>query len=311
MVLFELGSDNKIAEIKEKEFKLEKDLQEVCEKNLKEFLNLKFVTSEFSVEKYRFDTVAYDEENKSFVIIEYKRGQNYSVIDQGYAYLATMLNNKAEFILEFNEKFETSLKRKDIDWSQSKVIFISQSFNKFQKDTINFKDLPIEIYEIKRFDNNILSFSEVKGNRITNSISNIAVENETIKKVSSEVKTYTIDYHYSMGSPETVELYEKFKDKIEEMIPDIQIEPKKWYIAFKKDNKNIVDFTIQKSQLKMWLNLKMGELNDVKSLYRNVAGIGKFGNGDYEYNFTNDEELEYMLSLIKQVYKIQNKIKDE
>ena len=40
-----------------------------------------------------------DNENKSFVIIEYKIDQSFSVIDQGYAYLGILLNNKAEFTL--------------------------------------------------------------------------------------------------------------------------------------------------------------------------------------------------------------------
>ena len=125
MSLFQLLDNGEIEEIREKEFKLEKELQYICEKNLKILLWLQLVKSEFVIENYRFDTLAYDEENKSFVIIEYKRGQNYSVIDQGYAYLATMLNNKAEFILEYNEKLDESLKKSEIDWSQSKIIFIT------------------------------------------------------------------------------------------------------------------------------------------------------------------------------------------
>ena len=115
MSLFQLLDNGEIEEIREKESKLEKELQYICEKNLKILLGLQLVKSEFVIENYRFDTLAYDEENKSFVIIEYKRGQNYSVIDQGYAYLATMLNNKAEFILEYNERLDKNLKRDDVD----------------------------------------------------------------------------------------------------------------------------------------------------------------------------------------------------
>jgi predicted transport protein len=305
MALFELNGSGKLKEIPEKEFKLEIDLQKICENNIGSLLGLKFIKSEFSIENYRFDTLAYDEENKSFVIIEYKKGQNYSVIDQGYAYLATMLNNKADFILEFNENFDVSLKRNDIEWSQSKIIFISQNFNKFQKDTINFKDLPIELYEIKRFEDGIISFDEIKGNRISTSIKNVSIGNEAVQKVSSEIKKYTLDDCLSTGTQETIELFEEFRNRIEEMLPDIKIEPKKLYIAFRKNKKNIVDFRIQKKQLKIWLNIKKGELNDNKSLFRDVSDIGHWGNGDYETAITDNEYLEYILSLIKEVYKCQ------
>ena len=205
--------NNTLSFLKENEFKLEKDLQNFCEKNVSSLLDLTLVKSEFSIEGYRFDTLCFDESNKSFVIIEYKRGTNYSVIDQGYAYLGTMLNNKAEFILEYNERLDKNLKRDDVDWSQSKIVFISQSFSKFQKETINFKDLPIELYELKRFENDIISFTEIKGNRISDSIKTIVPSGELFEKVNKEIVTYTLDYHRDLGSMETVELFEIFKDK--------------------------------------------------------------------------------------------------
>ena len=75
--------------------------------NLNKLLGLEFVKSEFtisgSVQRLRIDTLAFDRKNKAFVIIEYKQDKNFSVVDQGYAYLSAMLNNKADFILEYNE----------------------------------------------------------------------------------------------------------------------------------------------------------------------------------------------------------------
>lgn len=68
---------------------------------------------------FRIDTLAFDESSNSFVIIEYKKGNSYSVVDQGYSYLSTMVNNKAEFILEYNEKTNDVLKRNDVDWTSS------------------------------------------------------------------------------------------------------------------------------------------------------------------------------------------------
>ena len=295
--------NNTLSSLKENEFKLEKDLQNFCEKNVSSLLDLTLVKSEFSIEGYRFDTLCFDESNKSFVIIEYKRGTNYSVIDQGYAYLGTMLNNKAEFILEYNERLDKNLKRDDVDWSQSKIVFISQSFSKFQKETINFKDLPIELYELKRFENDIISFTEIKGNRISESIKTIAPSGELFEKVNKEIVTYTLDYHRNLGSTESIELFEIFKDKVLEMIPELSMDYKKRCIAFKKDKKNIFDLLIQKSQLKLWLNVKNGELEDPKKIAKDVSNTGHWGNGDYEIIFDNDDNLEYILSLIKEVYK--------
>src|ERR1035437_363687 len=138
--------DRQLEHIKETSFKLEREIQQLTEQNLQSLLRLNLIRSEFSLNNFRIDTLAFDPEFKSFVIIEFKRDKAFSVIDQGYAYLSLMLNNKADFILEYNESQNQSLKRTDIDWSQSKVIFISPFFTTYQREAINFKDLPIELW---------------------------------------------------------------------------------------------------------------------------------------------------------------------
>ena len=134
--------NNKLKSVSSKNFKLEKEIQSLIENNLDELFNLKFVRSELSIKNFRIDTLAYNIETKSFVVIEYKKDRNFSVIDQGYTYMSLLLNNKSDFILEYNENCGGVLKRDDIDWTQSKVIFISPSFTEYQKHSINFKDVP-------------------------------------------------------------------------------------------------------------------------------------------------------------------------
>lgn len=128
MALFKIENNDNLEQIKELPFKLEKEIQDLTEKNIKTIFGLEFVRSEFGLNNFRIDTLAFDKDSASFVIIEYKRDKNFSVIDQGYAYLSLMLNNKADFILEYNENNKDTLKRDDIDWSQSRVLFISPSF---------------------------------------------------------------------------------------------------------------------------------------------------------------------------------------
>ena len=95
-----------VDEVKDKPFQSEKELQTLCENNLKNLINLDFVDTEFSVADFRLDTIAYDKEVNAFAIIEYKNQRNVSVIDQGYTYLSTMFNHKADFVLRYNIKFQ-------------------------------------------------------------------------------------------------------------------------------------------------------------------------------------------------------------
>lgn len=300
MALFQINN-TKLEPIKEFPFKLEKDLQVLTEQNLKMIFNLDFVRSEFALNNFRIDTLAFDKDASSFVIVEYKRDKNFSVIDQGYAYLSLMLNNKADFILEFNENSKDTLKRDDVDWSQSRVIFISPSFTSYQKEAINFKDLPIELWEIRRYSNHTVMYSQVQTSGTQESIKTISRQDDAIEKIVKEIKVYTEAEHLEIATQETKELYERMKNALLNL-DALEVKPKKKYIAFVAGS-NVVDIHIQKNGLKMWLNLTHNELDDPKELTRDVSTVGHWGNGDYEIQIRNDENLEYILSLVKQSLK--------
>ena len=147
----------KLAEITEQQFPLEKDIQRLTEANLQELFELDYVKSEFELHGLRIDTLAFDKESKGFVIIEYKRDKNFSLVDQGMAYLSLMLNNRADFILEFNgSSSPRSLKREQVDWSQSRIIFIAPEFTKYQQHAIGFKDVGIQLWEVHKYNSGLL-----------------------------------------------------------------------------------------------------------------------------------------------------------
>ena len=125
MPIFKINNTS-LAQIKEASLDFEKDLQKITEDNLETIFGLYFVSSEFSLHQFRIDTLAFDKETQSFVIIEYKRDKSFSVIDQGYAYLALMLNNKADFILEYNERKKRKSKKRRCRLVAVKSIIFSQ-----------------------------------------------------------------------------------------------------------------------------------------------------------------------------------------
>lgn len=295
----------KLEFVKEQPFKYEREIQSLVETNLYTVFGLQFVRGEFQIGSLRIDTLAYDNESKAFVIIEYKKGANFSVIDQGMSYLGLMLNNKAEFILEYNERCNASLKREDVDWSQSKVIFISPSFTTFQLESINFKNLPIELWEVRRYSNNTIRFDQHKPASSIASIKTVYKKNEFVEKISREVKTYTEDHHLTIAQPNIAELYYRFKELVLTISSDIQVKPMKKYISFRSET-NITDVVILKKTIKIFINIPKGKLDDPKKLARDVSAIGHWGNGDYEIIISNDDNLEYIISLVRQSYKINN-----
>lgn len=302
MTLFKNTSAQLIG-IKEVPFKLEREIQRLFEANLSRIMDVELVRSEFTIKNKRIDTLAFDAQTNAFVIIEFKRDRSSSVVDQGFMYLSLMLQNKADFILEYNETHKNNLKRDDVDWSQSRVAFVSPSFTENQREATNFKDLAIELWEVKRYENDIISINPIRKTNAAESIKPIMQSNKDLKQVTEEIKTYTEESLLQGKPEEVVELYEKFKNAIIALADDIEVKALKYWISFKIQNNIICSIDVQKRSLKLYVNLSKGQLDDPKKLADDVSQIGHWGNGDYQLKVSDDKDLEYIMSLVKQAIK--------
>jgi predicted transport protein len=291
----------KLEQIQENPFKLEKEIQNVFENNLETITGFILIKSEFILKGKRFDSLAFNEESNSFVIIEYKRDKNFSVIDQGFTYLGLALENKADLVLEYIDKTKKSLKREDVDWSQTRVIFVSSEFTENQISASNFKDLAIDLYEIKRYKNDTIFINKIKKSKSAESIKTITKNEEQLTKTIEQIIAYNEEYHLMNIADNIKELYQEYKNAIVNLIGDVEIVFNKNYIAYKLDNKNIVSIKIQQKNIKLWINTKQGMIDDSKKISKNMANIGHHGIGEYEFWIEGNNNLEYIMSLIRQV----------
>lgn len=298
MAIFNINNQ-KLSAIKEKEIDLEKDIQKLTEENLETVFGLQFVSTEFALQNFRIDTLAFDKETDAFVIIEYKRDRSFSVIDQGYAYLALMLNNKADFILEYNERTKGNLKREDVDWSQSRVLFLAQSFTTYQQNAINFRDLPIELWEVKVFDNSTILYNQLLSPEAKESIKTVT-KNKTIENVSREVKVYTLEDHFNVNE-NIKNLFLALREKVLALGDDIEERPKKKYIAY-RTQQGFLFAHLQQSQIKLHIIIHKSKLNDPKDIARDVTKIGHYGGGVTELILDKMDDLPYITTLIEQSY---------
>ena len=299
MSLYKINNET-LTPIKKIGFEYEKDLQSLTEKNLEELFNLQFVETEFQVDNLRIDTLAFNKESNSFVIIEYKNTKKYSVIDQGYSYLSLLLNNKAEFVLKYNENMNVNLKKSDIDWSQTMIMFIAPSFTTYQLKSVEFNDLAFELWEVSKFSNDTILFDRV--NNTENKASINTVKNKKTE-VTKQIKKYTESRLLRKKSKKSKELYSNLKERITNEYDDIEIVPLKLYIAFKLNKKNVISVAIQKNYLKIWIDSKFGQINDPLNKLQDVTNIGHWGTGDCYFKFENKDDLEYFMTLFKQAYE--------
>ena len=292
---------NKI--LKKIDFKNEKELQTYVENNMKSILGYKFIATEFSVDNCRIDSLGYDEENKTFIIVEYKNIKNNSLVDQGYSYLALMLKRKEAFVLKYNNVTKSNHEIKDIDWSQARIVFISPFFSERQINATEFEGMPFDLIKAVKYENDIVEFDKLSKN--PNLKEEYTPKNEKIKYVINEIKVYTEDYHLNKTTEKIKDLYQVLKNEILNL-GDIDIEYKKFYIAF-KGNTNIADAEIYNSKIKLFINMKKGTLNDQSNLTLDMSKVGHHANGDYAIEITSEEDIDNAIPLVKQSLKINKK----
>ena len=296
---------SKLLQVKEIPFRMERDLQVLTEKNLETVFGLQFVETECKIHNLFIDTLAFDPENKTFVIIEYKRDSSFSIVDQGFSYLSLMLNNKADFVLAYNEAQNKNTKREDFDWSQSRILFIARSFSTHQQNAINFKNMPFELWEAVQYENEILQYRRIETSNTAESFTQMKNITGNTQKVAREVKKYTEED--LVGSDgELHDLYMSLKDQITQMFPNLIPNPRKIYVAFQApDNwRNI--FNINKIRGGLKVDIMRSKPKDFDDPQKKLKPMERsreyYGQDIAMLEIKNTKDIRYAMLIIQQAY---------
>ncbi len=268
---------------------------------MEEILNIICLAHEYSTSfGGRIDTLGIDK-NGAPCIIEYKKNQNDNVINQGLSYLRWLLDHKADFeILCQNKKVDI-----EIDWDSPRVICIAESYNRFDLDTVDILPIKIELLIYTIYENNILQIESPNYQKVRVSMSGIT---KNVKRSKREIlqKDYTVEEHFKKANQNIKSLFFKLREKIKSMDDKIKEEPKKLYIAYKLST-NFADVEIRKKDIKIYLNVKSGQLNDPLKIARDLTKpkpVGHWGNGDYWVKLESEKKLNSIFELIEQSYNL-------
>lgn len=99
-------------------------------------------------------------------------------------------------------------------------------------------------------------------------------------------------------------LFETLDRRIMNLSPAVKREYKKLYIAYKLDT-NFVDIVVQKQRLRISVNMKFSEVHDPNGICRDVTGLGRWGNGDVELFMEHTSDIDRVMEIIEQSYKLQ------
>lgn len=300
MPLFQIKGDSLI-ELKPEKIHVEKQIQSFVEGHLKEIFGLDFVNTEFAIDNFRFDTLAWDPDRHAIAIIEYKKARHESVVDQGVAYALKALQNKPALILALLDKFGDKIERNSINWDELRIIFVSTAYNAYQKNITGFGGLRMELWQVTPYEGGLYDFDRLQEEQEEREPITQLLKTEEARAVASEVKEYSLKDHIPSNWVETEQLYKDFKERLLNEFPESTERFQKFYIAFDKPNgKSFVEMHPQKQGIKVWLRPDKSKLAPRTILLRDMTAIGHHGNGNTELIMASPTQVTEVIDLIKQ-----------
>ena len=126
---------------------------------------------------------------------------------------------------------------------------------------------------------------------------------EKISSPAKVEKTYTLEDYKPSATARN--LFEKIDRRIKNLSDDIEISFTKLYVAYKFAGRNFTEIIIQKSKLRIFVNMNFSEVIDPLGICKDASNVGKWCSGDIEINFENLSQLDDIIDIIDQSFEKQ------
>jgi predicted transport protein len=279
---------------------LEKSLQTLFEANLEVLLGVTFLASEFTTnDGGRMDTLGIDE-NKSPVVIEYKRSSNENVINQGLFYLDWLMGHRKDFEWLVLEKLGKDA-AKAVDWSGPRLICVAGDFGKYDEHAVKQMNRNISLIRYRRFEGDLLLLEQ-----LTSASAKAPFASATSGNGGSSKTNYkTTEMQMAEAPQQLTDLYHMVSAYLLALGDDVEAQTKAFYVAFRRiKNFACIEFRNQAKKLLIFVKVNPDTVVIEKGFTRDVRDIGHYGTGDLEITIENVDDFERAKPLLLKSYEV-------
>jgi len=207
--------------------------------------------------------------------------------------------------LEFNKQKKASLNKDDIDWTQSRVIFIARSFTTHQQNAVNFKNMPFELWEAVQFESDLIQYRRIETTQSVESLTQIKNITSETQKAAKEVKKYTEEDLLGKDG-ESHDLHILLKEQILQIHPDLVVNPKKVYIGYQIPNNWRNIFNVLKIRDGLRIDFTRSKVKDFDDPQKRLKPVKRsrdyFGQDMTMLEVKNEKDVRYAMLIIQQAY---------
>ncbi|MFF3849659.1 DUF5655 domain-containing protein [Streptomyces sp. NPDC002328] len=269
---------------------VEADVQRLVETHMETLLGVRFLASEYStgpVHGGRIDSLGLDE-NGSPVIVEYKRGTDAGVINQGLFYLAWLMDHRAEFEHLVRDRLGVTA-ASQVLWSGPRLICVAGDFTRYDVHAVREHRRSIDLVRYRLFGSDLLGFETVA------SVSGGA-------QVARRGRRPAVARAAGVQGTSMRELASAVDEALVGLGEGVNRVERKQYRAYQRLRNFACLCPPQRSKLLVYLRVDPKDVDLVPGFTRDVSGLGHHGTGDLEVQLRTPRDVERALDLFRAGY---------
>ncbi|WP_217549993.1 DUF5655 domain-containing protein [Streptomyces sp. GbtcB6] len=270
---------------------VEADVQGLVEAHMETLLGVRFLASEYStgpVHGGRIDSLGLDE-NGSPVIVEYKRGVDAGVINQGLFYLAWLMDHRAEFERLVRGRLGVTA-ASQVLWSGPRLICIAGDFTRYDVHAVREHRRSIDMVRYRLFGSDLLGLE---------SVASASGGMQAARRVRRQAAARTAA---GAAGASIVELASAVDEVLLSLGDRVNRVPRKQYTAFQRLRNFACVCPPQKTKLLVYLKVDPKDVDLVPGFTRDVSGLGHHGTGDLEVQLRTPRDVERAQDLFRASY---------
>ncbi|WP_330347842.1 DUF5655 domain-containing protein [Streptomyces sp. NBC_00582] len=285
-------TDGGVTEVAPRLADVEADVQGLIERHMQTMLGVRFLASEYStgaVHGGRIDSLGLDENNAP-VIVEYKRGTDAGVINQGLFYMSWLLDHRDAFHRLVRERFGSAVATQVV-WTAPRLICVAGDFSRYDVHAVREHRRSIDLVRYRFYGADHLSLQTVA------SVTGQPVGARVGSRVSRAPRVRA-------GAGAMEELAAAVDEVLRGLGDDVIAVQRQQYCAFRRLRNFACVCTPQQSKLLVYLKVDPTQVDLVPGFTRDVTGLGHHGTGDLEVQLRTDRDLERAEDLFRLGYAV-------
>jgi predicted transport protein len=268
----------------------EADVQDLIEAHMETMLGVRFLASEYvidCVDGGRIDSLGLDENNAP-VIVEYKRGTDAGVINQGLYYMAWLMAHKNAFRSLVRDRLGAPA-ASQILWSAPRLICVAGDFTRYDAHAVREHRRSIDLVRYRYFGSDLIGL-------------------ETVASVTGHTSTRRLRRRAAGTSPARnrggalPELAEAVDEALLGLGDGVTRVQRKQYAAYQRLRNFACVCPPQQTKLLVYLKADPKSVDLVPGFTRDVTEVGHHGTGDLELQLRTERDLERAQDLFRLSY---------